>query len=115
MNIIGKELYDDVKMNYDFLKQNVMPDVSFKKVQRFEEKIKLFFTTLSTPRAGIPFYVKFLNQKPSTSVPKSIYAIGSDKAKIFTGHQTLLRDHAPVTDKAGEPLSHKHLDKLISV
>lgn len=61
--------------------------------------------TIPTPRPGTPLSVEFQNMKPTARAPKLKADTGFKKAEIFKGHQTLLRNHALLTEETGEPLS----------
>lgn len=71
-------------MNYGFLNQDVIPEVVLsRRVDKFEEKRKLLFKTVPTPRAKTPMYVEFENQKPTASDPGSKDVTGFED---FTCH-----------------------------
>lgn len=78
----------------------------FRRVEGLANKRKLVFKTIPTSKDETPFYIKFQNLKSSTRVLIYTNTFGSTEGKVFTWEQVML------TDKSGEPMNQKHLDKL---
>ncbi|KAL8105540.1 hypothetical protein AgCh_029359 [Apium graveolens] len=51
----------------------------------------------------------------SAREPRDRVGLGSDEAKIMTGHEVVTRDPFLLTDRPLEDVTQKHLDKVISV